>query len=559
MQSASDSPTAHAAFSRLQLLLGAALAQGAALCILQLAGLGDISGGLGLYCVAVFLPVSLQLLAAHVGRPLLWIMLLLLGGALFGFGWHEGTMGPEDSLSDERLCFLGVVCLWWLLVLPFLESRLEAGRWVPDYGLLWQRAWRNVILLLGAGLLTGLCGLVLVASLALPGQPGFSLLPWLLDHQIGFVYAVGALCFGGALHLLNPLPAQLCAVYGRLRLPLMGLACGVFALVAALTLELVVHVPRLSGDETVGATGLLLFMAVAGVLLNVVHGDGTREAPHPRWLALALRIGVVLMLPLALAALYGLLVRIHHEGLTVVRGWGLVVSGATLACWGGYALACARRGPWMERVNILVALALILVLGACLTPLLSPYRLAADSQYRRILEGQYTEPLAEGSYVSSHNNRFVYLHFSAGAYGRARLQALTELRSHPRARQISQWATSVRTGAWRQHATPLVNAATLLSALTLYPTGKTLGKDLEATFVADWQRSRGPFVGIFADLDRDGVEEFVLMEGGSGWLYRMRNGRWQRFAPVWGDGSLEELKELLAQGQWQVAPGQWIW
>jgi len=89
----------------------------------------------------------------------------------------------------------------------------------------------------------------------------------------------------------------------------------------------------------------------------------------------------------SLTALCALTMRSSHYGLTVGRVWGLVVAGAALWCSVGYSLAALGKGAWlggMARVNVLAALTLIVVIAAALTPVLSPYRLAADSQFRMV-------------------------------------------------------------------------------------------------------------------------------------------------------------------------------
>src|ERR1700722_20786249 len=90
------------------------------------------------------------------------------------------------------------------------------------------------------------------------------------------------------------------------------------------------------------------------------------------------------MVIVSLTALYSLLMRSQHYGLTVERVWAWVVAGAALTYSAGYSISAFARGPWLSsiaRVNVVVAIALIAVICAALTPLLSPYRLGANNQF----------------------------------------------------------------------------------------------------------------------------------------------------------------------------------
>ena len=97
---------------------------------------------------------------------------------------------------------------------------------------------------------------------------------------------------------------------------------------------------------------------------------------------------------------YGLSVdRIHAAFLVIVTGiWGLGYAGAVLL----------RRWPSaIGRINTVSALTLAALVAAMNSPILDPYRLAADNQVDRLLSGQITP--ADFDYL--------YLRFSLGRYG----------------------------------------------------------------------------------------------------------------------------------------------
>jgi hypothetical protein len=121
---------------------------------------------IGLYGVALFAPVTLELNVEHVRKGVLWAVLPGLTFVIFYFGWHQGSavldlQGQRFGATGLSFPLLFVLVVWWLQVLPFLQNRLTAGRWTLEYQLLFAHAWRNVIALAEAALFTGLLWLIL--------------------------------------------------------------------------------------------------------------------------------------------------------------------------------------------------------------------------------------------------------------------------------------------------------------------------------------------------------------------------------------------------------------
>jgi hypothetical protein len=144
-----------------------------------------------------------------------------------------------------------------------------------------------------------------------------------------------------------------------------------------------------TGQKAIGAAWLLWLTAVVVLLLNAAYRDGSVSQPYPKWIAQFLRVVVPLTVIVSLTALYALWMRSQHYGLTVERVWAFVVAGAALLYAVGYSISAFGRGAWLggiARVNVVVAIALIAVISTALTPVLSPYRLAANSQFRLVRE-----------------------------------------------------------------------------------------------------------------------------------------------------------------------------
>jgi hypothetical protein len=564
MQQAATAPPAQPV-SRLPVILVAAVIQGWALYALHRAIVHQSWPAteprwlLALYAVAVVVPVSLELLAEHARDRALWWLLALLAAGWFGFGWHHGAAVADqltDRFASSGECFplAFELLVLWLLLLPFLQTRLASGRWNADYRALFIYGWRNKITLAEAALFTGLFWLLLFLWQTLFHMLGIDFFRELFREPL-FAYPVTSIAFGCALHLIGSIDRLVQAVLEQILNVLKWLALVAGALLALFTLALLPRLPGLvfTGQKAIGAAWLLWLVAVMVLLLNAAYRDGSVERPYPRWIALALRLAVPLTVIVSLTAIYALAVRTQHYGLTVERVWAFIVAGAALVYSCGYSVAALGRGAWLAgiaRVNVVVALALIAVIGTALTPVLSPYRLAASSQYAQALRGSS----ATDSGGPWKLTPFQYLRFDAGGYGRGRLQQLAHLENAPNAAGIRELA---------QHALAQQNAWTaqpqrtdlepLVKAMPVFPAGRALDAQLTTAVVAELQKPENSLLrnanhrsGLYIDLRGDGVEEFVLLSdgAGAGLLLEPREGQW-RFAG--------HLRGPLLTGSWAGA------
>jgi hypothetical protein len=333
-----------------------------------------------LYAVVFLVPTTVQLMVEYADRASLWVLVAILAAAVFYFGWHHG--GAVADVEAQAFARRGdyfplavVLLVWWLMTLPFIQSRVATRLWTIDYVRLFAFSWRNVITLAEAGLFTGLFWLILFLWGSLFHMLGIDFFRTLFEKPI-FAYPVTAIVFGCALHLIGSIDAMICAVLEQLLNVLKWLATVAGLLLVLFTLALLTKLPGLvfSGQRAIGAEWLLWLVAVIVLFLNAAYRDGSVDRPYPRWIAGTLRVAVPLTVIIAVTALYALIVRSRHYGLTVERVWALIVGGAALMYSVGYSIAALRRGPWLalaSRVNVIVALTLIVVIGAALTPLVS--------------------------------------------------------------------------------------------------------------------------------------------------------------------------------------------
>jgi len=508
---------------------------------------------IGLYAVASIVPITFQLLVEHARRTALWLILAAWGGAAFYFGWEYGATVNDLGGDFGYLAFGFILTVLWLLVLPFVQSGLAAAGHGIHYRSLFAYAWRNMITLTEAALFTGLFWLLLYLWASLFQMVGIGFFSELFFHQTLFICFVTPLALGCALYLVGSIEQLVSALLAQILNVMKWLAVVAGLLLALFTAALALKLPGLvfSGERAIGSAWLLWLVAVVVLLLNAAYQDGAVEQPLPKWVALSLRIVTPLTMIISFTALYALLVRTQHYGLTVERVWAFVVAGTALMYSVGYSIAALGKGGWligMARVNVAVATALIVAIASALTPLMSPYRLAANSQYRAVLAGRYGSPEA-----SAQNSPLLYLRFYSGRYGMDRLSQLTRVQGTPDAGRIRELAAAtIAMGApWVILPEVETYVSERVAKLAIYPAGRALDANLSGRLINECLPPHGRLAqlqvcgiqsaGIFIDLNGDGIDEFVLMtadtgleNGGlSGFVYKNDAGNWNRIGGLY--------------------------
>jgi hypothetical protein len=350
------------------------------------------------------------------------------------------------------------------------------------------------------------------------------------------------------------------------------------------TVALVMNLPGLvfTGQKAIGATWLLWLLAVMVLFLNAAYRDGSVLEPYPKWIARGLKAAVPLMVIVALTALYALIVRARHYGLTVERVWALIVASAGLTYSVGYSIAAFRKGAWLgaiSRVNIIVAIALIVVIAAAMTPLLSPFRLAANSQFRLVQErGLQAVEAAEDKRIGmrpyGENSPLHYLRFDAGRYGQARLKELADSYAGPEQENVRRSANAILSLKARWDPVTRVDVREEISKLAIYPQGRSLDPGLIDRLVDDMSKHGGDWgvwgsstarAGVFIDLNDDGVDEFVFLNDYFGRVYENRLGKWEYRGNVYspsrvgvaGAGGPVGFTDELSQGNVSSRPSRW--
>jgi hypothetical protein len=521
----------------LPIILIAAVVQGWALYGLHLSITGkhwpatDPAWLSGLYAIAASIPLTAQMLAHSLRCRIACILLAGLTAMFFYFGWHHGAqvMGapPADGerFLEGWLALHVVLGVLWLLLLPFIQTRIERGTWRAPYASLFANAWNNKLILLEAAVFTGLFWLLLLLWQQLFAMLGIGFFRELFREPV-FVYPVTSITFGVALHLIGSLERLTSVVLEQVLNVLKWLALLAGLILALFTVALVSKLPGMiaSGERIISASWLLWLVAITVLLVNAAYRDGSVARPYPQAVAMALRLVVPLLIVISLTAAYVLYVRIGRFGFTVDRVWGCVVAMSACVYSIGYAFAARHGNRWMAsmaRVNVIAAWLLIGVLTLTLTPALSPYRIAAASQFARVIDESPKDTTV--SELTGSEGALRYLRFSSGEYGMKRLRQLATLENHPRAAAIRADAQDVLALKRRFERRPTPSdVEQLIANMVVQPKDRALAAPLLSAVKTDlakpdaeWRYANlnRPLLGVWIDLDGDGGEEFVVIVG----------------------------------------------
>ena len=300
----------------------------------------------GLIAAGTLVPLAHYLISDLAPPARQWPLLAGLALLTLGLGWHHGAWTIDEPYRDPSFSLALAVLIFHAL--PFAQSVLVHGTFRPRYEVLFQFAWRNALLGALGALFTGVFWLLLVLwgeLFSMLGIDFFSDLfqtPRFAIPATAVVVGIGVQLAGSVERLQGALRQQLLALLKWLA-PLAAFILTLF------TVALLAKSPELFAEQrrAISAVWLLWLVALTVALLNAAYQDGRDEEPYPRWLGTAIRYAGMLLLPVALLAVYALAVRIATYGLTPSRGWGFLVALVALGYAGGYAWAAARRGAWM--------------------------------------------------------------------------------------------------------------------------------------------------------------------------------------------------------------------
>lgn len=465
---------------------------------------------LPLYLLAIFLPLTAQLLSRFLRERVLWNCLGVFGVLLIVFGVHFAlNVLPEGKLNSGTADMIGPSLLpavvLWLVLVALLRARLESGSWRPEYRALFAAAWRNKLTLLEAFVFVGLLWLLLLLWGYLFNTLKISFFKDLFALTL-FIYPVTAIALGLALHLIGSIDRFVDVVLGQVLSLLKWLAPVAGLIVVLFAFALVPQLPALFAEDLrpISAGWMLWLVAVTLLLLNAAYQEGGADRPYGAVLSAAMRVVPPMLGVIALTALYALYVRIEALGLTVSRYWGFIVAVMGTAHALAYALAAVKPGPWMRgisRANPLLAVLLCTLIILSLTPVLSPYRLSSVSQQRIALAPKDAEQRASA---------LRYLRLDGGEYGNAAVLAFAQRSGNAEDKALAEAARKVlrETPHWARRSGEPLPPADWLDGIRIYPKDRALPIELARVIHNTERRSRSSAgeagnVGLWLEMTED--------------------------------------------------------
>jgi hypothetical protein len=491
----------------------------------------------------------------------LWLVFAtLLACGVAGYGVYRDATGVNLALSLARALF--VIFFIFFIMQSLIVAGESEGRIVASYPRYFDVSWTlGVQFVLALLFLAALWGLLWLGA-ALFNLINISFLSELIQKR-WFAIPVTTMALAYSLHVTD-VRANLVAGARTLTLTLLSWLLPVMTLFAVL---FVLALPVVGLEPlwaTRRATGILLASVAALVfLINAAYQDGKPQTPialllrQSRWLA------AIVIVPLAVLAGYGVLLRVEQYGWTPER----VIAAACVtvaACYAtGYALAAILSRlalRQLELTNVLTACVIIAVLLALLSPIADPARISVIDQINRLNSGRTAPDKFD----------FAFLRFRAGRYGKEALQRLGDGTEGPRAPLFAERAKDALRAdneyRMRQSAqaqpTPALRASNI--AVT-YPAGAALPDDF---LRADWNTAQQQLQlglpgcllrdakceAILIDLDGDGRDEILLFSlpfGPSAAFRSNGEGRWSMLGAI-ANGGCPGVREALRAGKFEA-------
>ena len=490
-----------------------------------------------------------------LSRAALLKLLLTMGVMTLSLGAYQAaTLFPFTNLKKPELVgfpvFFGLALVGFMIV-PLVSAwsktkrlGLALGRW--DYATLFEHAWRNAVVTVQAGVLTGLLWTVLQLGAQLFRLIGVD---WPREVLEEAWFAIPVTTLSVALGMRAGLKRAAFIITLRNHwltltawlLPLVGLIGSAFVLTS------LAGVDKLF-ERGLSAFFLLWFAAFWVKFFNSAFQDGQTPPPFGPGLQKILPYTAVALLAITGLAVWAMLLRVSQHGLTPDRVWGLLVAAVAL-CYGvGYSLSLVKNTHWMSSIahaNVMAALLMCAGIVLLLSPVLDARRLSTNSQMARLDAGKVK--VAEFDvYAFVDQGRFGYdalqgLSQQKNLKGEATslaLQAKTALLSPNRYLHYGRPDGSDQSGG--------LAVTDVRARLDIYPEGTSLSEDFMGfltTEISTWDSGtrqnscfdkrdiNGRCSLLRVDLTRDGKPEWVLWKTAYDFqpqVYAISNGVWKR-------------------------------
>lgn len=474
----------------------------------------------------------------------------LVTGAI---GWHEGHRLLKGFETIPSPLVMAAVLVGLFIAHSLIVAAARDRARIAGYPTYFDVSWKHGVQLVLSLVFTGIFWAVLGIGAALFGMIGIKAFGELIGER-WFAIPASALAFAAAVHLTD---VRLGLIQG-VRTVALTLLGWLLPLLAGLTLAFLLALP-FTGLQPLWKTGsaaMILIGAGASLILliNAAYQDGGREKPLPVALQWAMRLGGLLLAPLAVLAGYALWLRIGQYGLTIERI--IAVAGVVVgACYAlGYAVAAVLPGPVMRRLeptNVATSFVGLAVLLALLSPIADPVRLSVNDQVGRLMAGK----------VKPADFDFDYLRFGSGRMGAVALEKLAKAGG-----ETGRLAKAAQARESRYSPEPLKpDNVQPLAGLSVYPAGKVAPDSLKAQWVSvaagRCEKTNETCRLIMLDLDGDGGDEVLIGSPNANLdlLALGEDGVWSKqglIAPPYC-GSNTEVFDALTAGRFTTERSRW--
>ena len=512
------------------------------------------------YAIVLLTPVA-GLLSFRFGkmRELVWA-LAGLGGLLILLGFYAGHIAYETitrSSFGSLFAFGATMLVMTYIALPFLQSRLRQGQFSWPYSDLYEFGWLNTLVIIVACAFTGLVWILLSLWAALFAVLDIRFFSSLFFDRY-FIYPATGVMFSYGLSLgLQRFNVGIVQKVDFLFRAVMVLV--------ALIVVLFLFALLVSGVKPLWDTGkatfLLLWLQLFVVLfINGIfqRGDSEREGILVRW---SMTLPMLVLPILAGICAWALYLRVDQYGWTVDRVWAVLIIVVMPMYAVGYAVAAARNlikrthdFAWVAPANIATALSILLLIVLVNSPLLSPVRVAANSQVARLLEGK----------VAAAHFDYNYLRFNLGRVGLEKLESLKAIEAHPERELIRQQAGQALLKENRWSKAQVKDVVDVAKLFEVYPAGREL--DGALTELLRNEQKNWPYSAcfsnadcliLFADMNGDGVEDAVMASNWSLTLLARKDGKWEIAGRLEGKGNRAKFRELIRKDGVRVVKSPW--
>lgn len=533
----------------------------------------QLNGRIYWYTLVLSVPTVMSLTVQRLNDARFWQHAIALSTA-FGLlaAWAAWSVGGAPGIESSAVLspFATTLAIALFIATPYLQCRLQHGRWRAPYAELFEHAWQNALTLALALLFVGICWGVLELwgrLFKLIGIDGFD---WLFDRDYFIYPATGLMAgLGVLIGRTQQRPVQVA------RQIMFAIFKGLLPLLSAIAVLFVVTLP-FTGLEALwktrsAASILMSVIALLVLFVNAVYQDGEGERPYPAWLRRIVEAALIVSPIYAVLGLYALWLRIAQYGWTSDRFWAVLLAILLTGYAFGYAYSALRsRTNWLRPlapVNVglsWIAIALAVIANS---PVLDPHRLIVNDQLARLHDGRTAPDKLDLN----------HLRFTTGRRGYEALQALRQdplFASQPTQLERLQQALN-RKGRWSRWRSDDDLRQTALASVDQLRGVIRVAPGVETPEPAFWQALlNGPLayhecnqpdsrcVLLTPDLDGDGSKERLLCSLGDNWgvpcrLYAMQNGRWAIAGKTRFSVESKDIEAALLQGRLETKRQRW--